>query len=96
MLAKIASKQSRAVSVVKTALANVGIKNRSVCVTVFNWGHGHGGARVNVCVFVAADKGANTEPFFETGETIAGAVRNIRLLLKGKTAQPNRVEAAPF
>ncbi len=84
MLAKIAGKQSRAVSVVMAALANAGILNRSVCVSVSNWHYDHCGAGLNVSVFVTAESGANTEPFYVTGHSIAEAVRNMRDAIKGK------------
>lgn len=98
MLANIAGKQSRAVSVVKAALANAGILNRSVCVNVSRWHFGHFGAGLYVSVFVSAPTGADIEPFFVTGHSIAEAVRNMRDAIKGRTNGANAgvSELAPF
>jgi hypothetical protein len=101
MSVELAEKQRRAVCVVETALLNVGISGRSVCVVVDQWTpsySGHGGDNANVGVFVSAPIGADIEPYFVTGKTIVEAVRNMIDSIKGKAngAKPVVSESAPF
>lgn len=53
MLVQLVDKQRRGVSVVKTALLGVGIKGRSVCVTIDNWSYNEDRFAVNVAIFVS-------------------------------------------
>lgn len=101
MSVELAEKQRRAVCVVETALLNVGISGRSVCVVVDKWmtGYsGHGGDSANVGVFVSAPIGADVEPHCATGKTIVEAVRNMIDSIKGRAngAKPVVSESAPF
>lgn len=98
MLVRLVDKQRRGVSVVKTALLGVGISGRSVCVTVNSWAFSHSGESMDVGVFVSPPIGENVEPFYETGRTIAEAVKKIINSIKGRAnaASGNQSEAAPF
>jgi hypothetical protein len=99
MLVQLVDKQRRAVSVVKTALLGVGISGRSVCVTVNSWAFSHSGESMDVGVFVSPPIGENVEPFYETGRTIAEAVKKIINSIKGRAnaaASGNQSEVAPF
>ncbi len=100
MLVQLVDKQRHGVNVVKSVLFNVGIKGRSVCVTVSNWSFDHRDTDndINVSVFVSAPEGANVEPFYETGETIAEAVKNMVNSIKGKKngATTEISEVTPF
>jgi len=91
-------KQRRAVSVVKTALLSRGINDRSVCVSVESEVCGNGRRHAAAAVFVSAPSGSNVEPCYETGRTIAEAVRNLIDSLKGRTsgAKTRTSEIAPF
>ncbi len=96
MLVSILEKQRRAVAVVKAALLRVGVCNRAVCVTADSWADSGDGFRENYAVFISCP---NNEPFFETGGSIAEAVRNTLKVLKGKynSAKPvDQTEIAPF
>lgn len=95
MLVKIVDKQRHGVSVIKLALSNVGIKGRSICVNVASRKDND----VNVGVFVSAPEGANIEPFYVTGNTIAEGVKNMLNAIKSKTengAITNQFEITPF
>lgn len=75
MLVAIASKQRRAVSVVKAALLGRGAGNRRVSVTVQNSAHDVNEIRGHsVGVFVAAF--GDAAAYYETGCSMAEAVRN--------------------
>ncbi len=96
MLASILDKQRLAVGVVKTALLGSGLGLRSVCVTADRWEDRHG-RRDNYAVFVQS--GGNDEPFYETGKTVAEAVKNTIASIKGRTnggGPAGRAEPAPF
>lgn len=78
MLVAIADKQRRAVSVVKAALLSKGFSNRSISVVVKNSAHcvnEIGSNSLSVGVFVAAL--GNTAAYYETGSSVAEAVRNM-------------------
>ncbi|MGZ8182292.1 MAG: hypothetical protein ACXWT1_10065 [Methylobacter sp.] len=98
MLVQLVDKQRRAVSVVKTALLGVGISGRSVCVTVNSWVYSHSGESMDVGVFVSPPIGEDVEPFYETGETVAGAVKKVINSIKGRAndAKTGIPEVAPF
>lgn len=81
MLVELVDKQRRAVSVVKAALLNHGLGLRPVCVSVDSWVDQYG-RRENYAVFVQS--GGNEEPFYETGSSIAEAVKNMLASLKGR------------
>jgi hypothetical protein len=97
MLVTTAEKQRRAISVVKTALSGLGISGRSVCVSVRSETHGQDDDNA-AAVFISAPVGSNIEPYYETGKTIAEAVKNLINSLKGRTngAKPGTPEIAPF
>jgi len=101
MLVRLVDKQRRAVSVVKTALQGAGITGRSVCISVDNWSHSYGNDSNNCAVFVSAPKGEDKEPSYETGSSIAEAVRKTVAVIKGGankngTKTDVRSEVAPF
>ena len=100
MLVRLVDKQRRAVSVVKTALQGAGITGRSVCVSAFNWSYSFGKDDAEFAVFVSAPEGANIEPSYETGSSIAEAVRKTISVIKGGTnknsAKTDESEVAPF
>lgn len=101
MPVELADKQQRAVSVVETALLNVGISGRSVCVVVDKWAFScscYSGENANVGVFVSAPVGADVEPYFVTGKTIVEAVKNMIASIKGRAngAKSEVFELAPF
>lgn len=101
MLLRLVDRQRRAVSVVKTALLGAGITGRSVCVSAFNWSYSCGDDGDNFAVFVSAPAGANIEPSYETGASIAEAVRKTIDVIKGGTNKngtktDNQSEVAPF
>lgn len=95
MLVTIVEKQRRAVVIVKAALLRVGVSHRAVCVTADSWAHSGGVFRENYAVFISSGNG---EPFFETGGSIAEAVRNTLNAIKGKygTNTVDQTEVAPF
>jgi hypothetical protein len=90
-------KQRQAVSVVKTALLGAGISGRSVCVHTDSWAFPFGD-RDHHFVFVSAPDGANIEPLYETGQTLAEAVRKAINSIKGRAsdAKTEVSEIAPF
>ena len=101
MLVRLVDKQRRAVSVVKTALQGAGITGRSVCISVDNWSHSYGAVTANIAVFVSAPDGGNVEPYYETGSSIAEAVRKTIDSIKGGTNKngtktDDQSEVAPF
>ena len=101
MLVKLVNKQRRAVSVIKTALLGAGITGRSVCVSAFNWSYSCGDDGDNFAVFVSAPEGENKEPSYETGSSIAEAVRKTIAVIKGGTYKngtksDDQSEVAPF
>lgn len=91
-------KQRRAVSVVETALLGMGISGRSVCVSGGSEDCGYGNRHTAAAVFVSAPIGSNVEPCYETGRTIAEAVRNLIDSLKGRAngAKTETSGIAPF
>ncbi len=90
MLVTILEKQRRAVAVVKAALLRLGVSYRAVCVTADDIGRAK-----TYAVFISSGIG---EPFFETGASMAEAVRNTLNALKGKSgaSSVNQSEPAPF
>lgn len=88
MLVQLLEKQRRAVNVVKTALLNVGVRGRAVSVMADSCG-----AYKNYAVFISSGV---DEPFYETGKTIAEAVRNTLKAIKGKHSAEVFEAAAPF
>lgn len=97
MLVQIVDKQRHGVNVVKLALSNVGIKGRSICVNVANLTNYRD--IQNVAIFVSPPEGADVEPFYETGKTIAEGVKNMLNAIKSKAengAIANEFEIAPF
>jgi hypothetical protein len=98
MLIHRAEKQRRAISVVKTALLGLGMSGRSVCVSVESGECGYGDNHAAAAVFVSAPSGSNIEPYYETGKTIAEAVKNLIGSLKGRAdgAKTGTPEIAPF
>lgn len=90
MLFEVLDKQRRAVQVVKTALLGLGMRGRAVCVTADS-----DGASRTYAVFISSGIG---EPFFETGGSIAEAVRNTLNALKGKhgAKSVDQTDLAPF
>ena len=101
MLVRLVDKQRRAVSVVKTALQGAGITGRSVCVSAFNWSYSFGKDDAEFAVFVSAPEGANIEPSYETGASVAEAVRKMVDVIKGGkhkngTKTDDQSEVAPF
>jgi hypothetical protein len=97
MLVNLVNKQRRAVSVVKTALLGVGITGRSICVHSDSWLDQYG-RRENYAVFISAPIGSNTEPYYETGETLLEAVKKMVDSIRGKknAKSENQSEIAPF
>jgi len=97
MLVNLVNKQHRAVSVVKTALLGVGITGRSICVHSDSWLDQYG-RRENYAVFISAPIGSNTEPYYETGETLLEAVKKMVYSIRGKngTTPDDQSELAPF
>lgn len=98
MLITIVEKQLRAISAVKTALLGLGISGRSVYVSIESGEGDRGDNSFTAAVFVSAPRGSNIEPFYETGTTIAEAVKNLIHSLKGRTngAKTGTSEIAPF
>jgi hypothetical protein len=92
MLVQIVDKQRHAVNVVKTALLSAGITERAVCVEV----ECHPGSQCSL--FVSAPVGANIEPFYVTGKTLAEAVRNMLATIKPdiNRFKSEASETAPF
>lgn len=101
MLVKLVDKQRRAVSVVKAALQGAGITGRSICISADNWSYNRGDIRDNFAVFISAPDGQDKEPSYETGSSIAEAVRKTIDSIKGGTNKngtktDNQSEVAPF
>ena len=97
MSVQFIDKQRQGVNVIKTALLSVGIRGRSVCVQVSSWVDQYG-CRVEYAAFVGAPPGSNIEPFYTTGNTLAEAVRNMIVSVKGRVngAKTEVSEIAPF
>jgi hypothetical protein len=100
-LKNLEEKQRRAVSVVRTALDSQGIQGRDVCAGCASRAPPPEGTE-NFAVFVSAPPGVDSEPYYETGKTLAEAVRKILATVKahqkknGVKAMGDRSDAAPF
>jgi hypothetical protein len=99
-LADLLKKKQHAVNVVKTALDKAGARDRAVCA-----GGGNetplSACGENFAVFVSAPSGADIEPYYETGKTLAEAVRKVLAAIKGiernnGTKADAKSEPAPF